>query len=156
MNNKKCLKCGHVTTYADQPPLSCPQCGAVYAKVEQALQNPLPRPTPQPQRPIITPRPTKPDPSHHSYAEVMRAESLYPTFRALTNAAYFFMLVIAALALIGGIVAFFSLGIAYLIGSAIAAVFIYLLARVTRELSLMLADLSDATVRMAAEQEQAR
>lgn len=83
----------------------------------------------------------------------MRATSLYPTFRALTNAAYFFMLVIAVLILIGGIFTFLSKGIGYLIGSVVAALFIYLLARVSRELSLMLADLSDATVRMAARQE---
>lgn len=152
MNSKKCLKCGHVVQFSEQPPMSCPSCDAIYAKVEQALQNPLPRPTPQPQRPVIKLNPSEPDPSHHSFAEAMRAESLYPTFRALTNAAYYFMLVIAALILVGGVFSFLKLGISYLIGSVVAAIFIYLLARVSRELSLMLADLSDATVRMAANQ----
>ena len=150
MNSKKCLKCGHSTTYDLEPPISCSNCGAIYAKVEQAMQNPLARPTPQPQRPIITTRPADPDPSHISFAEVMRSESLYPTFRALTNAAYYFMVLIAALVLIGGIFAFLNLGIGYLFGAIVGAAFIYLIARVSRELSLMLADLSDATVRMAA------
>lgn len=150
MNSKKCLKCGHVAQFAEQPPMSCPSCEAIYAKVEQALQNPLPRPTPQPQRPVTRFTQAEPDPSHHNFAETMREESLYPTFRALTNAAYLFMLVIAAIVLLGGVIAFFNLGVAYLIGSMIAAIFIYIFARVSRELSLMLADLSDATVRMAA------
>lgn len=150
MNSKKCLKCGHVAPFSEQPPMSCPQCGAIYSKVEQALENPLPRPTPRPQRPAISTHSADPDSSHHSYAEAMRAESLYPTFRALTNAAYIFMVVIAALVLIVGLFAFFKLGVGYLVGSILAAIFIYILARVSRELSLMLADLSDATVRMAA------
>jgi uncharacterized membrane protein len=35
---KKCLKCGHQRTAADQgPDWGCPACGAVYAKVEAAL-----------------------------------------------------------------------------------------------------------------------
>lgn len=151
MNVKKCLKCDHSISYESSPPTSCPNCGAIYAKVEQALLNPIPRPVAPPQRPIIKNRISEPDPAHHSYAEMMRSESLYPTFRALTNAAYIFMLCIAALALVGGIFAFFNLGISYLIGSVIAAIFIYLFARVSRELSLMLADLSDATVRMASD-----
>jgi uncharacterized membrane protein len=37
-NYKKCLKCGHQRTAADQgPEWGCPACGAVYAKVEAAL-----------------------------------------------------------------------------------------------------------------------
>jgi len=35
---KKCLKCAHVRTEADPgPDYACPKCGAVYAKLEQAL-----------------------------------------------------------------------------------------------------------------------
>lgn len=147
MNSKKCLKCGHVAQFSEQPPMSCPQCGAIYSKVEQALGSPLLHSKPMPQRAVANL-----DPLHHSYAEAMREESLYPTFRALTKVAYFFMVVIAALVLVAGVFAFFKLGVGYLVGSTVGAIFIYILARVSRELSLMLADLSDATVRMAAHQ----
>ena len=39
MNSKRCLKCNHVATFEAAPPLACPQCGAVYSKVEEALRN---------------------------------------------------------------------------------------------------------------------
>jgi predicted nucleic acid-binding Zn-ribbon protein len=32
-----CLKCGHVHLAGGAPPLACPNCGAVYAKVQQAM-----------------------------------------------------------------------------------------------------------------------
>ena len=36
---RKCLKCGHVNTAADGGYLeACPQCGAIYNKVERAAQ----------------------------------------------------------------------------------------------------------------------
>ena len=35
---RKCLKCSHVST-ATPDPDACPACGAVYAKVEAALQS---------------------------------------------------------------------------------------------------------------------
>lgn len=37
MGGKECLKCGHVTTAAqDAEPVACERCGAVFAKVEAA------------------------------------------------------------------------------------------------------------------------
>lgn len=36
---KTCLKCGHINTVAsDGPEAECPRCGAIYAKVEKALE----------------------------------------------------------------------------------------------------------------------
>lgn len=36
---KKCLKCGHVRQPTDlAPDYECPQCGAIYAKVEAAMR----------------------------------------------------------------------------------------------------------------------
>ena len=101
MNSKKWLKCCHVFDFSEQPPISCPSWQAIYAKVEQTLPNPLPRPTSE--RPAANFNQAEPDPSHHSFAETMRKESLHPTFHVLTNAAYIFMIAIAALVLVGGI-----------------------------------------------------
>jgi hypothetical protein len=34
VQTKTCLKCGKAAAYEGQPPEACPQCGAIYAKVE--------------------------------------------------------------------------------------------------------------------------
>lgn len=48
---KKCLKCGYERSgVEDAPEYECPKCGAVYAKVEAALQNKQ-KPKPQKQKP---------------------------------------------------------------------------------------------------------
>ncbi len=44
---KRCLKCGHVASLAaNQPCPACPECGAIYAKVERALAAELQRSEP--------------------------------------------------------------------------------------------------------------
>ena len=39
MSTKQCLKCNHIVHFEGGPPMACPQCGAVYSKVEETLRN---------------------------------------------------------------------------------------------------------------------
>lgn len=161
MNQKKCLKCGHTTSYSDAAPLACEHCGAIYKKVEAALSGPPTEASQSTTKPTERPgtqsnqakRSIFPNqkPDHKQFAETMRGQSLYPTWRELVKWITFFWYGIAVLALVGTAV---SAGvsmptyIAFLAGAVIV-----IFARATKELSLMLTDLADAAVRIAAEKE---
>ena len=147
-HNKKCLKCGHSAEYIAEPPTACPACGAVYAKVEQAMrEGPPPRPLPAPTSSPYLKR------DHHSFATQLRHESIYPTFRAVVKIAYWLGVIASVLIAIGGITASFSAGVGALLGGLALAALIFVFSKVAKEMSLMLADLSDATVRTAARAE---
>lgn len=152
MNSKKCLKCGHVAQFNGEPPVSCEECGAVYSKVEQALREGPPT-RPAGAAPIRAQSARRIDEDHHAYAHQLRQESIYPTFRAVVGIAYWIGVVLAALILLGAIVAAFKVGPAPAIGGLVGSIFIFIVARVSKEMSLMLADMSDATIKMAARQD---
>lgn len=82
----------------------------------------------------------------------MREQSLYPAWRKIVGFFTLLGYIVAALTLVGGVVAAKGSPMAAIVGVVSAAV-IALLAKVGKELSLMLADLSDATVRLAASRE---
>jgi len=93
-----------------------------------------------------------PDLVRASFVDQMRAESLYPTFRAFTQMGYIIGLVVAGVIAVGAVLAFFKSGPVLAAGSMCAAIFVWLVSRAFKETSLMLADMSDAMVRMAAKQ----
>lgn len=153
---KPCLKCGKSTPYDGAEPEACAHCGAIYRKVEEALRNgPISRPMGSATLPPAKPRYAPLD--HIEFARVMRAESIYPTFRAAVHIIYWVGIVLAMLSVVSGF--WISLrspsGPGPAMGGLLAAVLIYVAFRVTKEMSLMLADLSDATVRTAAHKEAA-
>lgn len=158
MNQKKCLKCGHVVAFDGAPPLACPDCGAIYSKVEAAVTQGEPlRPAPvgagaraQAQATKQTQGATKSDVT--AFAERMRKDSLYPTWREFVKWATWFWYAIAALGVLGAVVSTrFALVPTF---SAVGvALFIVIAARIGKELGLMVTDLADASVRMAARQE---
>lgn len=161
MNTKKCLKCGHAAPYDSEPPVACPSCGAIYAKVEAAQAQGAGGPASRfqdtaPGRPAM-PRPSRPRRGSdgadvHAFAERMREESLYPAWRKIVGIFTILGYVLAGLVLVGAFIAAqHSMGA--LFGGVVLAAFIALMARVSKELSLMLADLSDATVHLAAAHE---
>lgn len=150
MSSKPCLKCGHTATYESAPPLACPQCGAIYSKVEEALRGvPIPRRV-EPQR--RESRVSERTIDVHAFTEQMRAESLYPAWRKIVGLITIVWYIVAVVALIIGIVSTKGSFLGVLVGAGLAA-FIALFARIGKELSLMLADLSDAAVRLAARTE---
>lgn len=158
MNQRKCLKCGHQTPYEDVSPAACEACGAIYQKVEAARNRPADAATATeraPERPKAkadTPRrgvfQTR-VPEHKLFAEGMRSESLYPTWRELVKWITLFWY---GVALLGFVVTAASAGLMSMptyIAFIVAAVVI-IFSRATKELSLMLTDLADAAVRLAA------
>lgn len=167
MNAKKCLKCGHVANYDAAPPQACPSCGAIYTKVEEALRQRQEVRT-QPSREAtsefrntVTDQPsaarmTRPQGGGgadvHAFAQRMRDESLYPAWRKIVGVSTIFCYVIAALILLVAIISSKGSFLGVLVGAGSAAV-IVIIAKVGKELSLMVADLSDAAVRMAAGKE---
>ncbi|QIL79885.1 DUF4282 domain-containing protein [Diaphorobacter sp. HDW4A] len=90
----------------------------------------------------------------HEFAETLRADSLYPTFRSLVKLIYWFLIALAVLCALGALMVLFrGAGVGRIggfIGGVFMTLFFILVARLTSETSLMLADLSDAAVRIAA------
>lgn len=134
MTEKTCLKCGTVKVFGDVVPPACPFCGAIYAKVEQAAAKRA-----QAQR----------DAHVEVFAERMRAQSLYPTWRANARWCALLGYVIAALVALVAIVSGWR-DAAQMLGGLSVALFIVVAAKVGKEAALMAADLSDAAVRLAA------
>lgn len=167
MSTKQCLKCNHVTTFEGSPPLACPECGAVYSKVEEALRSGAPMrtrnatadsgfansalPTPKAWSAISQTR-DEDGLDVHAFAKNMRNDSLYPAWRKIVGFFTILGYVVAVILLIAAFVVGRDSVWSLLVGFGSAAM-IALAAKVGKELSLMLADLSDATVRIAARQE---
>lgn len=158
MSQKQCLKCGHSVSYQDAPPTACPQCGAVYSKVEAAFAPPAPATVAAREEARASTfgrnqRLLDDDIDVHDYASQMRRNSLYPMWRLLVNIATYAAYAIAAIIAIGAILND-DVGPMVTWGLTLFAALIAVFAKVMKELSLILADMSDATVRMAARGEQ--
>lgn len=170
----KCPKCGYVRKPEDQAPdYECPKCGVIYAKYRPEQELPpeikarLAREAArrkaiqadaseaQIEQPATPERePFTPDDNLDLFVARMRAASLYPTFRELVKIIYFAWLAVAALTALGGVAMLIALrdivGFGVFISSLFFAVLFVVIARVSRELALMLVDLSDSAVRIAA------
>lgn len=163
---KTCLKCGHVNTAATGAALEpCPSCGAIYSRVEAAMagggpDSAFPSRRASPAAAASGPLAAKSrsidenDVDIHAFAEDLRRSSLYPTFRGLVRLIFFVWMALAALSLLGAIAALVSgSGVARVggfLGGLFFALFFAVVAKVTKEAALMLADLSDASVHIAA------
>lgn len=160
MNQKKCLKCGHVASYEGPQPDACPGCGAIYRKVEEVAAAAQNGHTPKTTRnsgfsPSVLPtRPTQkarsPQDDLEWFVSEMRSNSLYPTWRELVKWATWFGYAMAIIVLIGAAIGFKNGQIGAAAVGVGVALLIAVVARVSRELSLMMADLADAAVRQAA------
>lgn len=171
---RNCLKCGHANHEASGDELeACPSCGAIYSRVEAAWGT---RPTvsraPRPTGPAAgeaaagagasspAPSPTSAargagaaEVSVEVFAERLRLASLYPTFRGLVELLYWVVVLLAVLMFVGGMFGAWAMSgtgsFASFVSGLVFGVFFLVVARVTREMSLMLADLADAAVRIA-------
>ena len=159
--NKTCLKCGHPNPKASGDPLeACPSCGAIYSRVEAAWGV---RPNgasagaaataPAHAAPAVpVPPPAEAD-TVGEFAVWMRLESLYPTFRSLVQLVYWLFVALAVVCFAGALVgAWNGVGAARVgtfFGGLVIGLLFLIVAKVSREMSLMLADLADAAVRIA-------
>lgn len=153
---RRCLKCDHVSRESPDPE-ACPQCGAIYAKVEAAAKTGAPL-----RAPVVEPRGGRASvsPAESGFSSIrpkaepfigqLRRESLYPSFRTVVRIAYWVIIAVAAIALVSAL--FSGSGVA-IAGAFVGAAVMVVLASFMREGTLMLADLSDAAVRMAERQE---
>lgn len=165
-NAKVCLKCKHKTRFEGQAPTACEACGAIYRKVEEAMRA---RPTgaedsayrdseAPTQRPALAstraPARAARETALHEFVEIMRLESLYPTWRELVKWFTRLGYAVAVVVFVMGIFAMRAESTWASVSLFIAALVVAVMARVSRELSLMVADLADAAVRTAHRQEQ--
>ena len=147
MPKETCIKCGHINDqYTGAQTEACPKCGVIYAKARAVATGGSP-----------TPRRAKP--TTHAYAQVsfvdvLRSESVYPTFRSVVTIMSVLGYLAGALIIIAAVVAMtrdLSKGISG--GVIVFGAIVIVATRVFKEMSLMLADMSDATIRMAERQE---
>lgn len=135
----KCRKLNSQPTGA--PDEACPHCGVIYAKVRghdfQLSGASAERRT---QRRVTS----------ADFIEQLREQSAYPTFRAVVNISTIIGYVFGVATLIVGlIVSWRSESYGLFFGTLVAGIGSLVLTRVFKELAMMLADMSDATIRMA-------
>lgn len=168
---KTCLKCDHTRSADDPPPLTeCPKCGAVYAKLEAlvaagtqirpAASPTLPPPLERAETPRPPPAPPAPPPTSsvrhrdgEPFIDRLRRESLYRNFRGVNNVVFGIAVLVGGLLIIGGVIALFRGEIEAGLGGVFAGLFVIVFFSAAKEGALMIADLSDAAVRMAERQD---
>lgn len=171
MSEETCLKCGHVNPAAmGSETEACPQCGAIYARVKAALASGQPARSGKladsgaPFRGSAPAAPPKPPAKVHRYVGrapdpyivQLRDGTQYPTFRTVVRLGLFFGYLLAVGCLIGGFFTMFGRDGTFwhlLIGMGSGAL-IYLLTRIWFELTVMIVDIADASVRTAENSEQ--
>lgn len=171
MSEETCLKCGHVNPAATGSETeACPQCGAIYARVKAAMASRQPMrsshgadsgfsarsgaPAAQPKSPPKVHRYTGHAPG--PFIDQLRDGTHYPAFRTVVRLAMFFGYVLAVCCLIGGFFTMFGRDGTFwhlLIGAGVGAL-VFLLTRIWFELTVMIVDIADASVRTAENSEQ--
>ncbi|MCK9987418.1 MAG: hypothetical protein AzoDbin1_03890 [Azoarcus sp.] len=163
-----CPKCNYTRQPSDTAPdYECPKCGVIYQKYLEAQRA---QRAEAPARPATSAQPTQPaqarkaiaapvqtapdlDDDIEAFTDRLRADSRYPTFRELVKIITYFWMALAALIALGGVVSLIKVGgfagFGILLTSLFFAALFVVVGRISREVSLMLVDLSDAAVRIA-------
>lgn len=172
---RTCLKCGHNNPQAQQTDLeACPNCGAIYSRVEQAAAAGRLRPPssrfadsaliPDIVKAAANPSPTVPTAAtapamtqRHVQAaqavpfiDLLRGQSNYPTFRGLVKLFAWVGYIVWGIGALVAVIAAFAAGLpGAAIGALVVGPLMIVLTRVFHEAALMMADASDAAVRTA-------
>jgi len=144
---KKCLKCQHNANVPGLTTDACPQCGAIYAKVEEYLRNNQAAVPPRRASAAVA------QTGRDVFIAQLRQDSLYPTARWWTNLVH---AIVTIMCIIFGVGSLAAIGNGFVGGALIVLVFIVLLwlaSRVMKELTQMFIDMCDASVRTAYQQE---
>lgn len=171
MSEETCLKCGHVNLVATGSETeACPQCGAIYARVKaamasgQSVRSAKSADSGFPARNGGPAAPPKPPPKVHRYTghapgqfiDQLRDGTLYPAFRTVVRLGQFFGYILAVCCLIAGFFSMFGRDGTFwhlLIGAGTGAL-VFLMTRIWFELTVMIVDIADASVRTAENSEQ--
>jgi hypothetical protein len=84
------------------------------------------------------------------FIDRLRSESHYPAFRTVVGLFYLLGLAIGLIALVAACVVVWNGGVAAGVGGVVFGIVVLILSKVGKEVSLMMADLTDATIRLAA------
>lgn len=140
---KTCIKCGHINPRATGAATDgCPKCGAIYAKLQQVFGS-------QPEQAAVASQAAVRRTLAAPFIDRLRSESQYPAFRSVVGAFCLFGYVVAVLVLVGAATGAWRGEFGVFLGGLVGAIAIGVFAKVAKEASLMLADLSDAMVRVA-------
>ncbi len=148
---RKCLKCQHVANVPGLPTDECPQCGAIYTKVEAYLQSKQSAAIASLQKTPANRR-SQSD-ARAAYVEDLRNETLYPTARWSVNLVHTIFTVLCAIGVIGGLFAL-TKSLAVGLTALCVSILLWLTSRIAKEMSQMIIDLCDASVRTAFKAEQ--
>jgi len=155
------MKCGHTNPQASGLETeACPSCGAIYSRVEAAiaagkLRSPAKPPAPvqisptaaAPSEPSLV-RPVQPHTG--AFIKILREGSHYPTLREVVKILTFLSYFIWGLGgLLGGFAALTKGQLMAAIGIVVFSMLMLVMTKVFKEVSLMVADLSDAAVMTA-------
>ena len=137
----KCRKLNSRPTGA--PDEACPYCGVIYAKARPGT---VPASVPA-REPVVSARPPS---SAQEFLKTLRAESSYPAFRAVIGFATIVGYLLTFAVVVGGLIAAWNgAGAGPVIYGLLGGFALYIATRVFKEMWLMLADLTDATIRTA-------
>jgi hypothetical protein len=169
--HRTCVKCGHDNPNATGDDAeACPNCGAIYAKAQASAARPI-TPAMQARQAAMSSSFGHSQPAFASsrlaglnerenlrraFVDEMRSASLYPTVRGFAQVGYIVGCVLAALLVLGSVIAVFTGSFLQMAVGLMLAAVIFLIARAVKETSLMLADMGDALVRMAWRGEEAQ
>lgn len=150
---RTCVKCGFENTAAVVADTSgCPSCGAIYAKAQPtAARRAGPASVPASSRFRATS--SGGDMQRAAFIDELRGESQYQATRAFAGLGYYVGFALGALLFLVGVVQLFSSGVVGGVLTIALAVAVVFVSHVFRQGTLMVCDMADAMVRMAARQE---
>lgn len=144
----KCKKLNINPTGA--PDEACPHCGVIYAKVLAHHTNQSRPATPPSVSAPPTARRAQRRDTGTDFVEQLRGQSAYPTFRAVVTISTIIGYVFGVVTLIGGlIVAWRAESYGLFFGTLVVGIGSLVMTRVFKEVAMMFADMSDATIRTA-------
>ncbi len=142
MSSVVCPKCNKLNAQATgAPDEACPFCAVIYTKAR-------PAPAVAPSTAARVAQAVGAE-GGGRFIDRLRTESHYPAFRTVVGLFYLVGLAVGLIALAVAGTVLWNGGLAAGIGGMVAGLLILIFAKVGKEVSLMMADLTDATIRVA-------
>ncbi len=148
---RMCMKCGHVDR-TEPTPEACPKCHTAYPRPTMSTPSTsrAARQTGEFASSTLRRGPSDEGGRRRQFLSAIRAQSHYPAFRAIVGLFHWLLIAVAVIALVSALLSGDGLAIA---GALTGGAILVIVARVGRDVSLMMADLTDTTVWMAEQQQ---